>query len=361
MVEARIEGKAASLAAAAERSAEILSRARFPVIAGLGADVAGARAAILLAERVRGAYDHMHSDEIFADLNVTRQAGAMVTTPSVARLRADVLLLIGNDLTLIWPELFERLALEKAPLYALQPAPRKLIWIGPPAGAAIAGVAVETIETRDLHATLASLRARVAGRPIAAPDDLKQKLDAAAAILNQAHFGVAVWGSRQLDSLAVEMATGLIIDLNKTTRFTSLPLGRADNASGVVQTSGWSTGFPVRTSFGRGFPEHDSWRFDAARLIESGEADAALWISAYGAEAPPWKRKAPLIALAPHGTRFLNEPQVYVEIGRPGVDHDCVEFAREVGALVAREASRPSEKISVAAFLSSISQQIGNA
>ena len=50
---------------------------------------------------------------------------------------------------------------------------------------------------------------------------------------------------------------------------------------GVVQTSGWMTGFPVRTSFGRGFPEHDTWRFDATRLIESGEADAALWISAY--------------------------------------------------------------------------------
>jgi len=52
-----------------------------PVVAGLGTDVAGARAAILLAEKLRGAYDHMHSARIFADLDVMRQAGLMFTTP----------------------------------------------------------------------------------------------------------------------------------------------------------------------------------------------------------------------------------------------------------------------------------------
>ena len=52
------------------------------------------------------------------------------------------------------------------------------------------------------------------------------------------------------------------------------------------------TGFPVRTGFGRGYPEHDTWRFDSTRLVDSGEADAAIWISAYGAEAPPWSNRS---------------------------------------------------------------------
>src|ERR1700732_4576468 len=102
MHEAQINGKPALLATAAERAAEILSAARLPVIAGLGTDVAGARAAILLAERLRGAYDHMHSTRIFADLDVMRQAGLMFTTPNEARLRADVFLFIGRDLTRVW-------------------------------------------------------------------------------------------------------------------------------------------------------------------------------------------------------------------------------------------------------------------
>ncbi|VFU09624.1 tungsten formylmethanofuran dehydrogenase [Methylocella tundrae] len=359
MVDARIDGKSASLEAAAERSAEILSRARLPVIAGLGADIAGARVSILLAERIRGVYDHLRSHEIFTDLDVVRQAGAMLTTPSVARLQADVLVFIGDDLTAIWPELIERLAPAESPLLDLERGPRKVIWIAPPHGVAIKGVAIETVETSDLHTTLAALRARVAGRPIAAPEEVKQKLDEIAGILNKARFGVAVWGPRQLDRLSVEMVTGLILDLNKTTRFTSLPLGTSDNAFGVVQTSGWSTGFPVRTSFGRGYPEHDSWRFDADRLVESGEADAALWISAYSAAAPPWKREIPIIALVPAGAQFSKEPAVRVDVGQPGVDYDSAEYAREVSSIVAREASHRTNAISVASFIASIAQQIG--
>jgi formylmethanofuran dehydrogenase subunit B len=155
------------------------------------------------------------------------------------------------------------------------------------------------------------------------------------------------------------MVTGLIIDLNNATRFTSLPLGSGDDAAGVVQTSGWTTGFPVRTSFGRSFPEHDTWRFDADRMVESGEADAALWISAYSAAAPQWERDIPLIALAPSGTQFAKEPQVFVEVGHPGVDYDAAEFAREVGVIVAREASHRSDAVSVASFIASIAQHIG--
>ena len=359
MVDARIDGKSASLTAAAERSAEILSSARLPVIAGLGADVAGTSASILLAEQLRGAYDHLRSNEIFADLDVVRQTGAMMTTPSVARLRADVLLFIGDDLTAIWPQLIERLAPAESPALDLAPSPRKLIWIAPPQGTAIEGVTIERLEAQDLRATLAALRARVAGRPIAAPDNVKQKLDGVAAILNNAQFGVAVWGPQRLDRLSVEMAMGLIIDLNKATRFSSFPLGTGDNATGVVQTSGWTTGFPVRTSFGRGFPEHDTWRFAADRMVDGGEADAALWISAYSAATPPWKRDIPLVALVPAATQFSKEPQVRVDVGCPGVDHDCAEYAREVGAIVARQASHRSDAVSVAAFVASIAQHIG--
>lgn len=134
MSEARIDGKAASLSAAAERAAEILSLARLPVIAGLGTDVAGARASILLAERLRGAYDHMRSAQIFADLDVMRQSGLMFTTPNEARLRADVFLFIGSDLMQLWPRMMERLAPADIPPFDLKQEQRKLLWISPGRG-----------------------------------------------------------------------------------------------------------------------------------------------------------------------------------------------------------------------------------
>src|SRR6202011_4487432 len=131
MHEARINGKPVLLAAAAERAAEILSAARMPVIAGLGTDVAGARASILLAERLRGAYDHMYSARIFADLDVMRQAGLMFTTPNEARLRADVFLFMGRDLPGVWLAMMARLAPAEIPPLDLARESRKLLWIAP--------------------------------------------------------------------------------------------------------------------------------------------------------------------------------------------------------------------------------------
>jgi formylmethanofuran dehydrogenase subunit B len=359
MNEARINGKPALLAAAAERAAEILSAARLPVIAGLGTDVAGARASILLAERLCGAYDHMYSARIFADLDVMRQAGLMFTTPNEARLRADVFLFIGRDLTRVWPAMMERLSPDEIPPFDLAREPRKLLWIAPARGAKVDGLTVETLDSSNLHTMLAALRARAAGRPVSCAKSARRKLDEFAEVLKNARFGVAVWGGDSLDSLSIEMLHGLIRDLNKTTRFSGLPLGNDSNASGVVQTSGWMTGFPMRTSFGRGFAEHDTWRFDATRMIESGEADAALWISAYCVEAPPWKKNIPLVALASPQTAFAQEPEVRIEIGCPGIDHDAAEFARETGSIVSRKASHPSQASSVEAVIGEIAKHLG--
>jgi formylmethanofuran dehydrogenase subunit B len=359
MSEARIDGKPASLAAAAERAAEILLAARMPVITGLGTDVAGARASILLAERLRGAYDHMYSARIFADLDVMRQAGLMFTTPNEARLRADVFLFIGKDLTKVWPEMMARLSPAEIPPVDLAREPRKLLWIAPGRGAKPTGLAIATLDSSNLHATLAALRARAAGRPVSCAKSARRRLDEFVDVLKNARFGVAVWGGDGLDSLSIEMLHGLILDLNKTTRFSGLPLGSSANAQGVVQTSGWMTGFPVRTSFGRGFPEHDTWRFDATRMIESGEADAALWISAYGPEAPPWKKYIPLVALASPQAAFAREPQVCIEAGCPGVDHDAAEFSRETGSIVGRIASQASPAPSIAAIVGQIVKHLG--
>jgi formylmethanofuran dehydrogenase subunit B len=360
MSEARINGKPASLAAAAEHAAEILSKARLPVVTGLGTDVAGARASILLAEKLRGAYDHMYSARIFAELDVMRQAGLMFTTPSEARLRADVFLFIGGNLAKIWPEMMARLSPADIPPFELAREPRKILWIAPARGEAkIDGLAIQTLDSPDLHTTLASLRARAAGRAVNDTKNTLRKLDEFAAILKNARFGVAVWSGEGLDSLAIEMLHGLILDLNKQTRFTGLPLGIGANAAGVVHASGWMTGFPVRTSFGRGFPEHDTWRFDASRLIESGEADAALWISAYEREAPAWKKHIPLVALVAPGTGFAREPQVSIEVGCPGIDHDAAEFSYEAASIVGRAASHKSEKPSVADVVGQIANHVG--
>jgi formylmethanofuran dehydrogenase subunit B len=110
----------------------------------------------------------------------------------------------------------------------------------------------------------------------------------------------------------------------------------------------------MRVGFTRTQPDYDPWRYDARRLVESGEADAAVWISALAGALPDWGRVVPTIALVPSETTFPAAPEVAFFVGRPGVDHDAVLFDPELGALAPKRASSPSGSPSVAAVLSRI-------
>lgn len=349
MAEAWIRGRPASLQAASAEAARLLGASRMPVIAGLGTDIAGARAAISLARKVRGAIDHMHAAALLRDLDVMRQSGMMITTPNEARLRADLLLLVGPGLTEAWPDLASRLL---APRH--DGGPRRIVWLC--CGHASDDASIVGSSPAELPTTLAVLRALCARRPVAAQD--AQALNALAAELAQTRFGVAVWSADALDHLTLEMLCGLVKDLNASTRFTGLPLAPPDNAAGVQQASGWLTGFPLRTGFSRGVAEHDPWRFDAVRLVESGEADCAMWISAYRATAPAWQRAVPLIALAPASSGLARSADVAFAVGRPGTDHDGIEQSAATGALTALNASAPADAIPVAAVIDRIASAL---
>jgi formylmethanofuran dehydrogenase subunit B len=312
-----------------------------PIVAGLGTDVAGARAAIRLAQRIGGAIDHMHSTALLRDLDVMREAGMMVTTPNEARLRSDLLLLVGPGLIEAWPELQARL---------FGDSKRRIVWLCPGSAASDArkhrNILIVGDGSADLPIVLAALRAQAAKRPAGHTPLAGQALEALAAELAKARFGVAVWSAAQHDALTVEMLCGLVKDLNAATRFTGLALVPGDNAAAVQQVSGWMTGYPLRSGFGRFYPEHDPWRFDAVRLVDSGEADCALWISACRALSPPWRRNVPLIALA-QGPVGLSA-DVVIAVGRPGIDHDAVMHSATTGTLAAVSAHNPTNVMSVA-------------
>jgi formylmethanofuran dehydrogenase subunit B len=185
-----------------------------------------------------------------------------------------------------------------------------------------------------------------------------RKLDEISSALKAARFGVAIWSAATLDALTIEMICGLLNDLNAATRFCGLPLAPADNAVGVLQACGWTTGFPMRSAFGRGFAAHDPWLFDGERLVDGGETDCVLWISAYRAAAPHWRNAPPIIALTGQQAAFRVPPNVHIEVGRPGFDHDAVEYLAAAGTLAAVKAKQPSDTLSVADAITRIASAL---
>ena len=367
---ASIDGAPASLDDAAAAATRLLARSNHPLIAGLGADVEGARAAIALAERVGGVIEHMHSAALLRDLDSLRETGVMLTTPGEARVRADVLLLVGDGLTEAWPSLTERLLQPPARPEGVD-VKRRIVWLAPAIGARILGFEGDIEIWRaergaTLAVNLAALRARVKNRRIAshraAGSGLPlSSLDSIATAIKAARFGVAVWTAESLGALEIEMLNGLVRDLNETTRFSTLPLAAPDNGPGVLAACGWTTGFPMRTGFGAGVPVHDPWRFEAERLVASAETDCVLWISAFGAAPPAWLSAANVIALCESTAEFAEEPSVRITVGRPGVDHDAAMHSSDAGILVALAASARSATPSVAQAIERIAAGLGQA
>src|SRR5271154_3971702 len=95
MGQAWFAGKPAALDSAIAEAGKLLGASRNPLITGLGTDIAGARAAIGLADRIGAVIDHMNSPALFHNLDVMRSFGFMLTTPTEAKVRPDTLLLVG--------------------------------------------------------------------------------------------------------------------------------------------------------------------------------------------------------------------------------------------------------------------------
>ena len=99
--------------------------------------------------------------------------------------------------------------------------------------------------------------------------------------------------------------------------------------------------------------------YSAERLIESGEADALVWVSALGGGPPPvLPPELPLILLAPPGSEMSSVPAVFLPVGRPGIDHAGQIFRADGVVALPLSALRPSTLPSAGATLQAIAQAI---
>ncbi len=229
---ASIDGAPASLDEAAAAAAQFLARSRQPLIAGLSADIAGTRAAIALAEQVGGVIEHMHSAALLRDLDCLRESGVMLTTPGEARVRADIVLLVGDGMTETWPALSERLLRPPARPEGVD-VKRRIVWLAPQAEASLAKFDgdIEVLAAgagATLAANLAALRARIKGRPVAPDASFPlAALDSLAAILKGARFGVAVWTAASLGAARNRNAAWACARLERNHAFLDIAAGRA--------------------------------------------------------------------------------------------------------------------------------------
>ena len=340
-VQARIGERKVTQEQALKAAVSRLKTSRQLLLGGLGLDVQGMRAAILLAEQSGAILDHAAGDALHANLRVLQRQGAFNTTLAEVKNRADVLLLLGTTATTAFPRLLDRVAWNTPPpqpnfgAKAAVPLRRRLCYLGEvPRGrdASHAGMAPTLrlpCSPTHLAAVVDTLTRGL--RTGKLPPQRSTAWPSARALqglfkaLLKARYCVVAWEAACLpQKLAPPILTALndlIRELNHHTRAAGLPLGGSNGAATATHVCTWLSGYPLRVSYQRGYPEYDPERYSTRRLLESRATDAILWADAFNRE-PPRPRYAPLILLCPPpAPDDLGESDIYLPIGTPGLDH----------------------------------------
>lgn len=338
--EPRISGKPAMLADALRKAAEILHQARQPLISGLGTEVYGMRAVLELADQAGAMLDHMNSEAGMRNVLAMQNSGWQVTTLTEVRNRADLVLIIGSDIVSRYPRFFERVIWNSESMFGQDTAARDVVYLGNPGIDTSPGISPRDIQpttipcdNQHLPSAIAALLALAAGKelhtdkvadiPVADLQHLVTRLAAA-------KYSIIVWAAADLDfphaDLTVHKIAELIAHFNHTTRCSGLPMGGSEGDVTANNVSSWISGYPVRSSFKRGYPEYDPYRFSTSRQMNSGEADALMWISTFDPERVPPETNIPTIFIGHPGMKTACEPDVFIPVGIPGVDHAGIMF-----------------------------------
>jgi len=331
----RVDGKDVSLDVAVAKAAALLNNTNQPVIGGCATDVNGMRALLALADRSGAVVDNMNFTGARNNFLALQDSGWMNTTLAEVKNRCDLLLVVGIDLESFSPRFFERYLWNKESMFMDDTAKREVIYLGKaPSGTASTSPDGQTAlvfecANENLPDVVAVLRALVKGNPIRvdsvggiAVADLQGIADK----LKAASYSVVTWAAGALAysqaELTVQTISEMVKDINdRNTRSSGLPLGGKEGDQTANQVCGWTTGYPARTRFSSGFPEYDPFLNDANFLLGNGEADALVWVQAFNAKAVPPETALPTIVVGRSGMTFAKEPDVFIPVGTPGIDH----------------------------------------
>ncbi|MEY3288682.1 MAG: hypothetical protein RLZZ419_924 [Pseudomonadota bacterium] len=371
-ISARVDGKEVSLDVAIARAAAILKDTSLPVIGGCETDVNGMRGLLALADRCGAVVDHINFTGARNNFLALQDSGWMNTTLAEVKNRCDLLLVVGTNLEAFAPRFFERYLWNKESMFLDNTSHREVIYLGTaPSGVASTspeGKKARVFEcaTEDLPEVVAVLRALVKGQLIRATavcgiavTDLQTIADK----LIAAKYGVVIWAAGALAyaqaELTVQMLSEMVKDVNnQDTRCSGLPLGGKEGDQTANQVCGWTTGFPARTRFSSGFPEYDPFLNDTNVLLANGEADALVWVHAFNVKALPPVTTVPTIVVGRSGMTFATEPDVFIPVGTPGIDHAGHAYRMDNVVAIRLKKLRDSGLPSTADVLNAIEQAL---
>ncbi len=319
-----------------KQAAKLIGKAKLPLYGGLATDVEGMRAVLALAERSGGVVDHALSEAQYRNFKILQTSGWIMSTLTETRNRADLI--------------HHRRQRHPQAAPALLRAHRLAARLDVRRDGAEAHGRVHRQGARPLrrqrfahrrgdHARLSITSGRATSWRCSGPGCAASRIkppklggvtlaeiDALAERCRNAKYGVVVWAPPSLNfphaDLAVDQFTGLVKDLNQTTRFAGLALGGAEGAVTAAAVCTWISGYPLRVSYASGAPDYDPYRYAIGRMLKAGEGDLLVWIASISPTLVAAADQASDRRARHPGPEALTEtPEVFIPVGTPGLDH----------------------------------------
>jgi formylmethanofuran dehydrogenase subunit B len=339
---ALINGQPAEIADAVRLAAQMLVKAKAPIIVGLSRSTNETVAAALeLADRIGAVVEPGDSRLSFPLVLAFQRAGKVSATLGEVKNRADVVLFWGADPVVSHPRHWQRYSVEPQGRFIHDGrAGRTVIVVDQErtATAAQADRFVEIDASRQFE-ILWVLRALVRGVAVDA-DRVRESTGIALLRLRElgehlmaARYGaffhgpLITRGTMTEAAATLEAAHGLVRDLNRLTRFVILGIGEPGNFSGAEAVMTWQTGFPISVDLSADYPRSLPGVTSARRRLGRGETDLALVVGSMPPEQLDEKsrenlEKIPAVVIAPQDERdtWPAEPVVRCFAATPGLD-----------------------------------------
>ncbi|MBI3780767.1 MAG: molybdopterin-dependent oxidoreductase [candidate division NC10 bacterium] len=269
----RIKGKPATIDECIEAAAEILAKAKYPLIYGLDSTELNAqRKAIELAELIGANIDHTSSVCHAPSLQAVQTVGISSCTVGEVKNRADLIIFWGCN-----------------------PA-----------------------EAHPRHPSRYSVTAKGLFTPKGKKDRMVINVDVRPTpTTRMADAFIQVKPNSDYEVFSA-------LELNRFTKFQCAPMRGHGNVVGMAQVLTWQTGYPFAVNMSRGYPRFNPGEYSVADLLAHREVDAALIVAGdaignFPAKMAEHLQSIPLIAIDPKESGTTKVATVVIPTAQAGI------------------------------------------
>lgn len=329
-----VEGKQVPYEETLKKAAEILAKAKFPLIYGLSAtSVEAQRKSIELGDLIGANFDNCSSVCHSPTMVALQLGGAPAATLGEVKNRADVVVFWGSNAAEAHPRHYTRYSVNPKGMFV--PEGRKgrkviVVDIRPTSTSKGSDMFIQVQPGKDFE-IFQTCRAILRDLPIEVEEvggvpvsTLREFID----ILKSAKLGVMFFGQGLTETRGKHMNSAAIYalgkEMNRFTKFLALPMRGHYNVVGSGNTLAWQTGYPFAVNFSRGFPQFNPGEYSVVDLLARKEIDVCVVIAAEPMDHLPHGaaehlKNIPTIVLDPRQTLTTDVATVVIPVAHSGI------------------------------------------